>query len=426
MLMRLPWIFVSVASYRDPELAPTIRDCIARADHPRRLRFGIAWQHGPEERWELPRRSRRFRVLDIEAGASRGVCWARAEIEKLWDGEEFTLQLDSHHRFVQGWDSLLAGMFRQCRAAGSEKPALTAYLPSFNPRNTIKRDMEPWQMNFDRFIPEGAVFFRPAAIPDWEKRTAPIPARFFSAHFRFAAGSFQRDVPYDPNYYFHGEEISMAARSFTHGYDLFHPHRLVAWHEYTREGRVKHWDDHVAENGLTPWAERNDASHRRNRVLFGMDGEAADIDFGPYGFGTERTLEDYERYAGLNFALRGVQEYTLQHLPPPNPQPYASREEWLASFVRPVRFTIRLEPAEVFHPDNNWGRDFDLWGVTAHDCEGREVYSCEMRLLEILRALDRRPIEREFQAEGKGAPVAWTLRMHSRSRGWGRTVTKPI
>jgi hypothetical protein len=102
--MKLPRIFVSIAAYRDPELVPTIQDCLARAEHPRRLVFGIAWQHGPEERLDLPRRSKKYRILDIDAMSSQGVCWARSEIEKLWDGEEFTPTGFSQVRQV---DSLL-------------------------------------------------------------------------------------------------------------------------------------------------------------------------------------------------------------------------------------------------------------------------------------------------------------------------------
>ena len=40
--------FVSIAAYRDPDLLPTIADCLAKARHPDRLRFGICWQYGPE------------------------------------------------------------------------------------------------------------------------------------------------------------------------------------------------------------------------------------------------------------------------------------------------------------------------------------------------------------------------------------------
>jgi Glycosyltransferase (GlcNAc) len=42
-------IFVSIAAYRDPELVPTVRDCLATAAHPDQLRFGICWQHGSED-----------------------------------------------------------------------------------------------------------------------------------------------------------------------------------------------------------------------------------------------------------------------------------------------------------------------------------------------------------------------------------------
>ena len=41
----------------------------------------------------------------------------------------------------------------------------------------------------------------------------------------------------------------MTVRAFTHGYDLFYPHRVILWHEYTRNYRPKHWDDHTAEKG---------------------------------------------------------------------------------------------------------------------------------------------------------------------------------
>jgi len=38
-------IFIQIASYRDPQLLPTLKDCIEKAKYPKNLRFGIAWQH---------------------------------------------------------------------------------------------------------------------------------------------------------------------------------------------------------------------------------------------------------------------------------------------------------------------------------------------------------------------------------------------
>ena len=37
-------IFIRIASYRDPELIPTLRDCIEKSDNPDNLVFSICWQ----------------------------------------------------------------------------------------------------------------------------------------------------------------------------------------------------------------------------------------------------------------------------------------------------------------------------------------------------------------------------------------------
>ena len=81
-------------------------------------------------------------------------------------------------------------------------------------------------MNFDRFTPEGIIFFLPATIPNHKNLSEPVPARFYSGHFTFADGIFSVEVQHDPTFYFHGEEITLAVRAFTHGYDLFHPHKI--------------------------------------------------------------------------------------------------------------------------------------------------------------------------------------------------------
>ena len=100
-------IYVQIASYRDPELLPTIEDCIKTAKYPNDLTFGIAWQHNPEDKWDNLdeyKNDSRFRILDYNYLESKGLCWARRQIQKAYEGEEYTLQLDSHHRFTQDWD----------------------------------------------------------------------------------------------------------------------------------------------------------------------------------------------------------------------------------------------------------------------------------------------------------------------------------
>lgn len=425
--MKKDKIFIQIASYRDPQLIPTIKDCISNAKYPENLIFCVAWQHGPDENIDEIKSLPNIKIIDIDYKQSKGACWARNQIQQRYDGEEYTLQLDSHHRFEKNWDEIVIGMYDQLKEKGHEKPLLTGYIPSFDPENDPeKRVQTPWRMDFDRFIPEGAVFFLPASIDDWKDRNEPVPSRFYSAHFCFTSGSFCKEVPHDPEYYFHGEEISIAVRAFTHGYDLFHPHRIVAWHEYTRKGRTKHWDDHVGQSreelpDKKDWGQRNSECHKRNRVLFSMDGEDYNtIDWGIYGFGKSRTLKDYEKYAGIHFKKRAVQQETLDKMyPPNNSKKYKTEEEWEKSFTSIFKHCIDLQ-VNQFPLD-----DYDFWCV-AFEKGGKTVYRQDCNESEVKRLIaDGKKsyikLWRTFDCNGK--PDMWVVWPHSKSKGWGDRIT---
>jgi hypothetical protein len=403
-------IFIQIASYRDPQLLPTIKDCINKAKYPENLVFSIAWQHSIDDGWDNLyeyMNDNRFNIIDIDYRESKGACWARNLLQQKYSGEQYTLQLDSHHRFIENWDKELITMLKDLQKNGHEKPLLTGYIPSFDPENDPNARINyPWKMNFDRFIPEGAVFFLPATIENHETLTEPIPARFYSAHFCFTLGSFVLEVPHDPEYYFHGEEISIAVRAYTWGYDLFHPHKVIAWHEYTRKGRTKQWDDDKS------WVNRNNNSHLRNRKLFEMDGIVKDIDFGIYDFGKVRTLEDYERYSGLSFKKRAVQKYTLDNNLAPNPPLYA--EEFENSFLQIYKHCIDISFDQV--PET----DYEFWAVAFHDSNHETIYRKDADIKEINRMFKDPDgyckVWRDFQTTVK--PSYWVVWPYSTSKGW--------
>lgn len=447
-------IFVQIASYRDPQLIPTLNDMITNAQYPENLHICVCWQHGEDEpidifldndftptgfdkrdenfytRIMLEKEGAKVSLLDVDYNDTQGACWARYQIQTFYNKEKYTMQLDSHHRFVENWDALVVDMLESLRDE-SEKPLLTAYIPSFDPDNDPeKRVQEPWKMDFDRFIPEGAVFFLPSTIDEWRELDKPMKARFFSAHFAFADGSFAEEVPHDPEYFFHGEEISIAVRAFTHGYDLYHPHRVIAWHEYTRKGRVKVWDDHTTPKKIEgkiklDWVERNDLCHRRNRILFGMDGEdPSQIDFGKFGFGDKRTVREYEEYAGISFTYRGVQQRTLDRLPPPNNVEYETEEEWRESFARSNDVHVCLHKSEF----GELLDDYDFFYVGTHDEEGSEIYRKDLdkgKIYEYLNS-DNGFIDYRLIFLSSKRPATFTVWPHSESKGWLEKITKPL
>jgi hypothetical protein len=405
-------IFVQIASYRDPQLLPTLQDMLDKADKPKNLVIGICWQHSGDDDWDKLdefKNDKRFKIIDVDYKDSKGVCWARNRVQGLYDDEEYTLQLDSHHRFVQDWDKKLIGMLKSLKKKGHKKPLLTAYIPSFDPDNDPgARVQEPWKMNFDRFTPEGIVFFIPAAYDSYDDKSEPLLSRFYSAHFGFTLGKFCNEVKHDPNYYFHGEEISIAARAFTHGYDMFHPNEVIVWHEYTRKGRTKQWDDDKN------WYSRNTSCHLRNRKLFEMDGEKRDIDFGEYDFGTERTLLDYEKFSGICFGNRSITQDVIEKRTPKFENVQISDEDFQKSLSRIFKHCIDLQYSQV--PDE----DYDFWCVAFRDENDQDISRQDADANEINR-LKNDPdgyikLWREFNTTKQ--PKTWLVWPHSTSKGW--------
>lgn len=396
-------IFVSVAAYRDPDLVPTIEDCLAKAHDPERLVFGICWQHGADESLPDWFSGQRFRILDVNWLESRGPCWARAELMKLWRGEDWYLQLDSHHRFVAGWD---AKLIRQATLTGSAKPLLSAPAAPFTIGAPLP-ESGPWRMEFGGFRSDGIPEMRIGRLPTTVAGRAPVHARWVCGHLLFARGNLAEEVPYDPDMYFSVEETTMALRAFTHGYDLYHPTELIAWHEYTRAYRTKHWDDHAGGRSQRPWHERREKALQKVARFF------AEPRVERYGLGSARTLAEYETYAGISFRHRRVQDYTRLQEEPPNP---ASNPDWPES-VQDRRVDISIDrrrlPPEALD-------DAAFWYVGIHDRDGRELFRRDASARELQEQVAngavRVTLAREFSSERE--PASWTVLPYSNSKGW--------
>jgi hypothetical protein len=283
-------IYVQIPAYRDRELLPTLRDLFRQARSPHNLRVAVAWQYHPaEETIESALRATGPIELDkIPAAESQGCNWARQRLQRRWDGERYTLFLDSHHRFAPGWDRQLVRLLEDRREAGSARPILTSYLPPYRPDDD-PAGREHSILRIRVHERRDGMAFRLIGHPvrDAARLTAPIAAHFASLHCLFADGTFNEDLPFDPSIYFFADEIAIALRAYTRGYDLFHPHRVLGWHLYDRATRTTHWDDHADADG------RDAESLRTLRRLF--TGKLV----GASGLGTVRSLADYERHIGL-------------------------------------------------------------------------------------------------------------------------------
>lgn len=294
-----PRIFVSIASYRDTECQWTVKDLFDKARHPERVFAGICWQFIAAEDadcFTVRTRPEQCRVIEVDARESRGVCWARSRIQReLWAGEEYFLQIDAHSRFVRDWDEVLLEMLCAC---GSERAVLSAYPASYTPPDQLGKDVVSVIAAKD-FDDRGLLAFGSRGTAAAQAPERPVPAAFIGAGLLFGPSAILAEVPYDPFIYFTGEEITLAARLWTHGWDLYAPNRVTVYHEYSeRPNKRRHWHDHKL------WTELSDRTAKRVRHL--LDGEpCADAealrDIGQYGLGERRSLKLYEEFAGVDF-----------------------------------------------------------------------------------------------------------------------------
>ena len=302
-----PRIFVQIPSYRDTECQWTVKDLFEKARHPDRIFVGICWQSIPEEDKDcflMETRPQQVRINDFHVKDSKGAGWARYQMQKLWEGEEYTLQIDSHMRFVRDWDERMIGVLNNC---DSSFPVISTYPPEYTPPNNLSNGSITYLISKefgDQGVPkQGSLIIAVDKAP-----SKPMLAAFCAAGFLFGPSKIIEDVPHDPYIYFGGEEINQAVRLWTSGWDMFAPNEVLIYHYYGhRDGDKKHWVDHKG------WNELSKRSYRRVRHLLGTeisrDPEVI-VELVKYGLGTKRSLSDYERFSGVDFKNQAVSDKT--------------------------------------------------------------------------------------------------------------------
>lgn len=412
-------IFVHLPAYREPELIPTIQDCIRNAKNPKRLVFGICRQYHPNDLFdslESFKNDKRFKIIEMLYTEAKGLPYARMRINELITNEEYILQLDSHHRFTKDWDETLINMHKDLEKKGFN-PILTGYVPYYDPFNDPQgRCKEPWQQQFASFYPHGTIFIRPGLLEGWETRTEPIRSRFLSGHFCFAKTKWAKEIKHDPEIYFSGEELNLTVRSFTHGYDFFHPHKIVIWHATMREERAGKlvWDDQHKRG--EDWHKAQVHAWRRIRNLLRTQTDS-DIDLTGFDLGTVRTLRDFEKYAGFHFKTRSVQKYTVDNKLPPNPY-IEDDAEWEKSFMKSFYHLIQFDKSRFKLDDY-------LYFVVAFDDEnGNAVHRDDLNESQVKEILSRQgdwvSMEKFFLTDK--IPYKWVIWGYSKSKGWDEKI----
>ncbi len=288
-------IFISIASYRDPECQWTVKDLFEKAKYPERIFVGICWQFIAEEDaafFEVDTRPEQVRRVDFDARESKGACWAKVQAMSLWQGEEYILNIDSHMRFAQDWDEQMLDTLAMCP---SEKALLSTYPAIYVPPNTLTPSTP--QLVVKEFNEKSKVLH----LRSYNRQlTKPKRNAFVAGGFIFAKAELFQQIPWDENIYFYGEEITFALRAWTHGWDCYTPHLCSIFHYYGRGDEAKHASDNKK------WHEIDKQSKRRVLHIMGTE-IVDDVEIEPcYQLGKIRDLAAYQRFSGVDFKALSI------------------------------------------------------------------------------------------------------------------------
>eukprot|EP00980_Cylindrotheca_fusiformis_P016689 scaffold5024_cov136-Cylindrotheca_fusiformis.AAC.18 len=325
----LETIYISVASYRDPECLPTVEDMFLRADNPERLRVAIIDQRmdndsvAPCSRPRIPcdedpeqpmcKYAHLIDSFEISAPLSIGPVFARHLANRMYRGEYFAMQIDSHVRFIEHWDTSIVMQWKQAK---NEMGVISTYLSdiieSIDPVTHENRHPNRPIMCKTDYEGNGKMKHlrhgqQPEGLPGIHGEPTLHP--FWAAGFSFARGHFVIQVPYDQ----YREEIFQGLRGFTYGYDYYTAEVSVAFHMYAiKENKEKRKKVKLFwENGVLYPGSSVEGMKRLNGIIgMGDPGdEYYNKDEEEYGLGQVRPKEKFFRLYGIHTDTKTVEDH---------------------------------------------------------------------------------------------------------------------
>jgi hypothetical protein len=293
-------IFVSIASYRDPELQWTIKSAIENANSPDNLYFGVVHQGVDSELFDI-QKIKNISITKMHPKEAKGAGFARSKAMELYSGEEYFLQIDSHTRFAPGWDSICIDQLNRAKNISGHSRVLLSYFPApYEPERNGGMYLITNNPKVKAYPTRQKILLNKrkqwtAERFEFEDRAKENPelSQTVLGGFMFSDGSIVEEVPYDPDISFFGEEVCFAMRSWTRGWDIYSPSKNIVYHFYSRGGYSKIWKDRNLR-GIS-WKELEEISYKKQkRVLCGEES-------GVFGAGDVRTLEEYEIFTNTNF-----------------------------------------------------------------------------------------------------------------------------
>jgi GR25 family glycosyltransferase involved in LPS biosynthesis len=303
-------IFVSIACFMDKDIINTINDCLLKAKYPNNLTLGICLQYDTDDDFlKMYDNNPQFKIIKMRWKEAKGPAYARGLIYELFSNETYFFQVDCHTRFFSNWDINLINCLSECKKL-NKKSIISHYPININNMNDVNSLKQIANISTVRCIDSQLGIKTHGRFIDINN--TPKESWGISAAMLFFDRQAYIDVPFDKEIY-HGEQfeeqVVLAARYWTHGYNIYTPTKHIISTEYiTNTSRFK-------ERPLINQDSKKTTFQRLTHLL--------KLDYNPIYdqdnyLGNERTIQDYYKLLGIFDKVKDI-----------FPNPYLNQEQYL-------------------------------------------------------------------------------------------------
>lgn len=228
-------IFIAIPTLRDPQYKFTIEDIFNNSSGEHEIFVGTAITTDDEKfvksTYKMLKKYPNVKTIRLDAKTQYGVGNGRYHSMKLYSGQDYVMQLDSHTKLERDWDKFVINLYQEALDhTQNPKTIVTTYLGRYEYDGNTRTILDDFP-RYATFVPNqrfGGIIpvweiLPPSDLEDKDNQLRWLPANTYAA--QFAISDSRLASAYDDNVeaHFLDEEIINAINLIDQGYSLIYP-----------------------------------------------------------------------------------------------------------------------------------------------------------------------------------------------------------
>jgi hypothetical protein len=236
-------IFVAIASYMDSELYDTVKDLLSKSLDPSSIFVSVYCQSDTFPDLESLCETFGCEIFYVKTSHKNaiGSSYAKRIAQMpLTQNFDYYLGIDSHTRFIEGWDKDLVSQYCLSEKFFDTKIVFSTYPFAYKyveGKEVLVEEDDPTSLCLEKV--ENFWKYQ-ARYKDYDGDGFGEVTNYLCAGFAFGRSKYFIDNPYDELIYIEGEEITLSIRMRCDGIKIISPPKNYVYHNYV--GFYEHTD----------------------------------------------------------------------------------------------------------------------------------------------------------------------------------------